>query len=76
MRIGSKISLGTLLGLVNGYFLGIWRQEWIDANEVARQWLCVIFPATMLAGSIGIVIIVWIADRILRRKNEHTKPSQ
>jgi len=68
MRTGSKITLGTLLGLVNGYFLGVWRQDWIGANEVARQWIRLIIPAMMLIASAGIFVVVWIADWATGRK--------
>jgi len=72
MRAGSKITLGTLLGLVNGYFLGVWRSEWMDTNEVGRQWIRLIIPAMMLVASVGIVVVVVISDRITTKRKTGT----
>ena len=72
MRSGSKIILGTLFGLVNGYFLGVWRSEYMGANDVGRQWISLIIPAMMLVASVGVVLIVWLTDRLVGR--EKTTP--
>ena len=68
MRTGSKITLGTLLGSVNGYFVGVWRSEWMDTNDVGRQWISLIIPAMMLVASAGVVLIVWLTDRLVGRE--------
>jgi hypothetical protein len=68
MRTASKIALGTLLGLANGYFLGVWREEWMNANDVARQWMRLIIPSMMLVASVGILVVAWIIDRITKKK--------
>lgn len=62
-----KIILGTLLGLVNGYFLGVWRQEWMGTNDVARQWIRLIIPVMILTASVGVVLVVWITGRLVGR---------
>ena len=65
MRSGSKITLGTLLGLVNGYFLGGWRFEAMNTNDVGRQWIRLIVPAMMLVTSVGLVVVVWFTDKLI-----------
>jgi hypothetical protein len=67
MRTGSKITLSTLLGLVNGYFLGVWRSEYMGANDVGRQWISLIIPTMMLVASVGVVLVVWLTDRLVGR---------
>ena len=64
--------LGTLLGLVNGYFLGVWRSEWMNTNDVGRQWIRLIIPAMMIVTSVGILVVVWITDRITRKRKTGT----
>jgi hypothetical protein len=68
MKVGSKVILGTLLGLINGYFLGIWRPEWMDTNDVGRHWISLIIPAMMLIASVGVVLVVWLTDRLVGRE--------
>ena len=64
--------LGTLLGLVNGYFLGVWRSEWMNTNDVGRQWIRLIIPAMMIVTSVGILVVVWITDRITKKRKTGT----
>lgn len=68
MRTKSTIALSTLLGLVNGYFLGVWRTEWMNTNDVGRQWIRLIIPGMMLVISIGIIVVVWVTDKFTGKK--------
>lgn len=74
MRTGSKITLGTLLGLINGYFLGAWRFDWMNTDDVGRQWIRLIIPVMMLVSSVGIIVVVWFSDRIAKKKTDVSSP--
>ena len=56
-----------LLVFVNSFFWLIWKSEANVANEVARQWLRLLFPAMMLVIS-GILAVIYFAIRFVFKK--------
>jgi hypothetical protein len=72
MRTGSKITLGTLLGFVNGYLIAVWRSEAINTNDVGRQWIRLIIPGMMIIASVSLILVAWVVDRISRMKREES----
>ncbi len=67
MKNKTKIILALLLGLINGYFLGVWREQWIEANDVSKQWIRLIIPCMMIIFSTSIFIVVFFVDMIFRK---------
>jgi hypothetical protein len=39
----------------------------MDTNEVGRQWIHLIIPVMMLVASVGVVLVVWLMDRLVGR---------
>ena len=73
MKTASKITLGSLLGLVNGYLLGECRPQWIETNDVGRGYMTIIIPCVMIVVSLLITVAVLAVDWIVNRINANTR---